>query len=312
MKKHFFTFCFLSLGAPLLLAEGKVPFPAAREIALTFDDCPRKTGTLMTGMERAKKLINTLKDAEVRQVGFFCNSPTRAPDGMERLMYFAFEGHLIANHSASHLDLNKTSIEEFTKNIEQADHELSSLPNFRKWFRFPYLREGKTPADVNTVRMFLTKMKYKNGYVTVDNNDWYIDDLLGLAIADGKKFDQLKLCTVYAKIMSDEAEFFDNMSVKALGRSVKHVMLLHETDLNAICIGNLIAELRLNRWVIISPDIAYTDPIAKREPIDTVSLNQGRVFALAKEKGYQGPYWSKWIDEEEVRAEFERAGVWQR
>jgi len=28
----------------------------AKEIALTFDDCPRKTDKLMTGMERAKKI----------------------------------------------------------------------------------------------------------------------------------------------------------------------------------------------------------------------------------------------------------------
>ena len=34
------------------------------------------------------------------------------------------------------------------------------------------------------------------------------------------KFDQQKLCEAYKDMLVDDAEFFDGMSVKALGRSV--------------------------------------------------------------------------------------------
>lgn len=264
----------------------------------------------MSGMERAKRLTEELKKAQVEQVAFFCNSPSREPDGLERLKFFADKGHLIANHSASHPNLNKTPVADYSKSIEQADKELRDLPNFRKWFRYPYLREGKTPEDVRAVRAVLAKNGYKNGYVTVDNGDWYMDDLLNKAVNDGKKVDNTKLCSTYKRIMAEEAEFYDNMSVKALGRSVKHVMLLHETDLNAICIGELVKELRSQRWKIISPEEAYKDPIADKEPSDLVKLNMGRVFALAEEKKYAGPYWSKWVEEKDMSAEFRRAQVW--
>lgn len=92
---------FLSLAFAASLAH-------ARDIALTFDDCPRKTGKLMTGLERAKKLTEEFKKAKIAQVAFFCNSPKRTPDGVQRLEHFAREGHLIANHSANHDDLYKT------------------------------------------------------------------------------------------------------------------------------------------------------------------------------------------------------------
>lgn len=285
--------------------------PKLREIALTFDDCPRKIGPLMGGMERAQHLIEELKKAKVARVAFFCNSPAREADGNERLRLFAEQGHIIANHSASHPDLYKVPIETYLKDIDQADQELKDLPNFRKWFRFPYLHEGKTPADVRRVREHLIQKGYKQGYVTVDNQDWYVDELLRKEIEKGNTYNRDKLCKVYSRMMTDDADFYDKMSVQALGRSVKHVMLLHETDLNAVCIGALVTALRKQQWQIISPDVAFSDPIANKEPAATTKLNQGRVFALAKENNYKGAYWSKWNEESEIDKEFARSKVWQ-
>lgn len=282
----------------------------AREIALTFDDSPRKTGTLMTGMERARRITDALKTVRAGPVAFFCNSPTRAPDGPERLKFFSDQGHLIANHGANHLDLYAAPVTEFTRDIEAAETELRDLPNFRRWFRFPFLHEGRTSADVEAVRSHLARTGYRNGYVTVDTQDWYMDELLRRAVAGGKKINQSRLCGTYKKMLADDAHFFDKMSVRALGRSVKHVILLHETDLNALCLSDVVRHLRAMGWRIISPDEAYQDPIARRDPSASVTLNQGRVYALAKERGYRGPYRSPWLEEAEIEREFTKRHVW--
>jgi len=130
----------------ILMALALLSFTAhAREVSLSFDDCPRKTGKLMTGMERAKKLVDELIKADVKQVAFFCNSPAREKDGVERLKFFANADHIIANHSLNHDDLNTTDTDLYNKRIGLAHEELKDFPNFRKWFRFPFLREGKTP-----------------------------------------------------------------------------------------------------------------------------------------------------------------------
>ncbi len=298
---------FLILAALILTPGAKAH---ARDIALTFDDCPRKTDKLMTGMERAKKITDQLKKSEVKQVAFFCNSPSRMTDGKERLEHFAAEGHIIANHSANHDDLNTTDVQLYTQRIGQAHDELKGFSNFRKWFRYPYLREGKTPEKINAVRSYLAKTGYLNAYVTVDNADWYMDDLLVKAVAAGKKYNVKKLCGAYKSIIGDEADFYDDISLKALGRSVKHVLLLHETDLNALCIGEVILELRRRGWNIISPDEAYADPIAMREPSVHVRLNQGRVVALAEERGYKGRIYSKWNERKDIEAAFKKRGAW--
>ena len=245
------------------------------------------------------------------RAAFFCNSPRREPGGLARLKYFASHGHLIANHTADHLNLNTTPITQFTKNIDQADSELRGLQGFRKWFRFPYLHEGKSAKDVEAIRAHLNSIGYAQGYVTVDTEDWYVDEVLRKKQVSGRKFDEGRLCQAYARMMSDDAQFFDEMSVKALKRSVKHVILLHETDLNALCLGTLIQTLKAQNWTFISPDLAYSDPIAAREPRSSTKLNQGRVFALAVEGGYKGPLYSKWNEETEIESELELRRVWQ-
>jgi len=93
---------------------------------------------------------------------------------------------------------------------------------------------------------------------------------------------------IYVGVDVDDNSFH----VKALGRSVRPVLLLHETDLNSICLGELISEMSQRKWSFISPDEAYKDPIALIEPKSSTRLNQGRVFALAKESGYDGPWYS--------------------
>jgi len=286
------------------------PQSFAREIALTFDDCPRIPGPIFEPLEREKKLVEVLKKASIT-AAFFCNSPNRESNGKKRIQYFADHGHLIANHSAEHLDLNKTAVDVFNQGIDRGDSELRSFPNIRKWFRFPFLHEGKTPEDVEGVRDHLKKTGYMNGYVTVDTEDWYIDAILRQKVGVGQGYHEDRLCRAYAGMMADDADFFDNMSVKALGRTVKHVILLHETDLNAICLPELVSELKQRKWSFISPDEAYKDAIATTEPLSSTKLNQGRVFALAKETSYGGPWYSKWNEEDEIEKELILKKVWK-
>ena len=283
---------------------------SARELALSFDDCPRKAGPVLDPLERDRQLMSALKDAGITAV-FFCNSPTNEPQGPARLQLFADHGHLIANHTAHHPDLYKMPVDQFLKNIDQADHELNHFPTFRKWFRFPYLHEGKTPEVVESVRAHLKKTGYINGYVTIDTQDWYVDEVLRQKTAAGLSYHRERLCRTYARMLTDEAQLFDDMAKKALKRDVKHTILLHETDLNAICLKTVIAEFKKKNWSFISPDEAYSDPISKIQPAATSKLNQGRVFALAKEAGYKGPDFTPWIEESAIEQELLKQNVWK-
>ena len=91
----------------------------------------------------------------------------------------------------------------------------------------------------------------------------------------------------------------EDIAQKTLGRSPKHILVVHENDLTAIMLDKLVAKIKSNGWKIITVEDAYTDPIAKVEP-DTMQLGQGRVAAIAVADGYKGPIVNRWEDEKEI------------
>jgi peptidoglycan/xylan/chitin deacetylase (PgdA/CDA1 family) len=250
-----------------------------------------------------------LKRAKVEQIAFFCNSARMDAAGAARIKAYADAGHLIANHSHTHADLHKVGVQNFVADLDAADQALRGLTNFRPWFRFPYLHEGTTVEVRDALRAELNKRNYLSAYVTVDTFDWYMDRIFQEAVAAGKKVEFDRLRDAYVDLLADSVEFYDEVAVKELGRSPRHVLLMHENDLAALYLDDLVKKLRKNGWKIISPELAFRDPIASVEP-DTLLLGQGRVMALATAKGYQGAS-RRWEDEEKLKEEFARRRVWE-
>jgi peptidoglycan-N-acetylglucosamine deacetylase len=282
----------LFLLAALLVAA---PSYAEKRIALSFDDVPRYAGPELSREERQKRLIAELKKARVKQAVFFVNpaklSETGEPVDDGWIMRYAKAGHVIANHTDDHLKLGDNSAEEYLKHIDSAENWLKGRKGYRPWFRFTYLDEGgKDKAKRDAVRAGLAKRGLRNGYVTTESADWHMLILWADALKAGKTVDRQKLCGFYAKHHFDAAEFDDGLAQKALGRSPAHVMLLHETDIAAYCIGDLVAALRAGGWTIVTADKAYADPIGKLMP-DTPSAQGGLIEAIAWEKGLPAPRW---------------------
>lgn len=262
---------------------------AAQEIALTFDDAPRADGLYFTGVARTETLITKLKDRNVAQAAFYCISSGVDSTGRARLQRYAEAGHVLANHSHSHARMQQLGADGYIADIFKADAILRALPGFKPWFRFPFLEEGRNIAERDAIRKALRERGYFNGYVTVDNYDWYIESLFQNALREKKRIDYEKLRQLYLDHIWQSLLFYDRIARATLGRSPKHVLLLHENDLAALFIDELIDFLRAKNWKIISPQEAYRDPIATAIP-DVLLNNQGRVAALAKEKGYSGKF----------------------
>lgn len=282
----------------------------AGEIALTFDDAPRSSGKYFSGADRANQLIKALNKTGVSQVAFFCNSIRLDIEGRERLLMYAKQGYVLANHSHSHPDIRSTAVSEYIKDIQEGHDHLSLLPNYQKWFRFPFLQEGVNEIDRDKVRKYLKDQGYRNGYVTVDTYDWYMDASFQKAVDKKMKIHTDRLCSAYAEILWDGVQFYDQIAQSVLKRSPKHVLLLHENDLAALCVGDLIEFIKKQGWKIISPTEAYSDPIASIEP-KTLYLNQGQIAAIAKDKGFSGPLVTKWESAQEIDAEFSRRKVFE-
>ena len=237
-----------------------------QEIALTFDDAPTPDGPFYTGMERTDRILSQLKDAGVNEVAFFVITNQINKESQKRLLKYEQAGHRLANHTNSHQWVHQIGIQAYIKDIIIADSKLRKYKSFSPWFRYPFLNEGKPESARDSIRAALKGLGLTNGYVTIDNYDWYLNGLYRTALRDGKQIDEDLLKEIYIDHVWKSIQFYDTIAKKTLGRSPKHVLLLHENDLSAKFLKDLIEFIRKNGWKIISPTEAYTDPIADQPP----------------------------------------------
>lgn len=284
----------LALLAALLL---HAPAVAQKRIALTFDDAPRGRGAFLSPQQRAVLLVAALKTAKVRQAAFFVNPGNLATEdgkkGEAQLARYVAAGHVIANHSFSHPALTDRSADDYLADIDRADAWLRTRPGFRPWFRFPFLNEGRADkAKRDAVRAGLAARGLRNGYVTADGYDWLLEQLTLDARRAGKRIDRRALRQLYVETHVEAAEFYDALAIKATGRSPAHILLMHETDLAAMYLPDLVKALRAKGWTIVSADDAFADPVAASAASVDVPSAQGTLTeALAWEKGLPAPRW---------------------
>ncbi len=277
----------------------------AKEMAITFDDAPRVANGYLTGPERAKRLIESLSQHGIHQVTFFANSKRLDDEGLKRLNTYADAGHFIANHTHDHPDFNKTNLKVYIENFLTAHAQLSSLTNFKKLFRFPYLREGDTQEKRDGMRALIAKHGYFNAYITLNNYDWYIETLFQNAIKQNRLKDHGAVREFYVQQLLSSIEYYDQMAIKYLGRSPKHVLLLHENDVAALFIGDLIDALSAKGWRFISLEEAYSDEIAQYQTQQLLKYNPGRIGEIAKDKGQNKGLWHHSLDETYLKQQFD-------
>lgn len=279
------------LWALMFLAACATTPVGEKRIALTFDDIPRDRGAWLDDDERARRLIAGLREAGVEQAAFFLNPGRIAekPGAETRIAAYAAAGHVLANHTATHPHLNVTEPAAYLAEIDAAEAWLKDRPGYRPWFRFPYLDEGQRDlAKRDAIRAGLAARGLTNGYVTVDASDWFYEQAAIDAVKAGKNIDRDALRDLYIESHVESAEFTDALARRALGRSPAHVMLLHETDLAAFWIADLVRALKARGWRVVSADEAFADPIAQIVP-DVPVAQGGLIEAIAWQRGLPEP-----------------------
>ncbi|MEH6701811.1 polysaccharide deacetylase family protein [Parasphingorhabdus sp.] len=272
--------------------------PSDKRIAFSFDDAPRGAGAFLEPDERPKLLIEALQTAGIEQAAFFVNPGriTAHDNDAADIAAYARAGHVLANHTARHSKLSSVSAGAFLADIDAAETWLKDKPNYRPWFRFPYLDEGqKDKAKRDAVRAGLKQRGLMNGYVTVDASDWHMEEMAIAAGKAGKVMDWNALRDLFVESYVQSAEFSDDLARRTLGRAPVQVILLHETDLAAMFVDDLAAELKRQGWAIVSADEAYRDPIAHMEP-DIDFADGTRTQMLAAERNI-GNRWYKRNDQ---------------
>lgn len=258
---------------------------ASKELALTFDDAPVHSSLHFETNERTRLLIKKLKALNVPPVIIFAN-PCKQENKtalIQQLKRYRDAGHFIGNHTCSHPRLDDVGFEKYSDDTLKADTILTPLFSGQKFFRYPFLNESKDETLRNQMRDWLAQHDYRHGMVSLDNDDYLFSSKINEAKKQKKKIDYKKVEALFLEHVVGAAEFYNNLAVKTLGRSPKHVMLLHENDATVLFLESLVETLRKNGWTLISAIDAYRDPIYREKPKNTYA-NNGIIPQLAFEK----------------------------
>lgn len=270
----------------LLLAT---PAWADKRIAVSYDDVPREPGAFFAPEVRQRLLIENLKRADIAQAAIFVTTEhfeePYGRNGAARIADYTAAGHVIANHSYAHEPLSTMSARAYLADIDRAQGWLAGRGGLRPWFRYPYMDEGRSRVALHeAVKRGLAARGLTNGYVTVDAQDWTVDDLVTEASATGRRVDIAAAGALWVEQIVGAANFYDGLARRVLGRAPVQMLLLHESDLAAIFTPALAAALRADGWTIVTADAALADPLAQQEP-RTPPFIGSRLSMLAADAG---------------------------
>jgi len=276
MNKYSFSCCLLLYGVSL----------GAVDIAITIDDYPLPNSCLFTVKERAQKYIKASSPFNSK-IAFFCVGQHYLDRNDASLFELLQDnGHFIANHSMTHRRVSSLSLDDFKQEIVSTEKILSYYANMRKWFRYPYLDYGNRFSSGGSIGSIavLDALGYAEGYVSINTFDWHINRRLQDAIKQQKNIDYAALRMVYLSLVEEWIEHYINLYRQILGQEVVHTLLLHDNDLNALYLSDILAMIRSRGWNIVSPEQAFYDTSWRKQILSNFkligkphSLNLGRI-----------------------------------
>lgn len=254
-------------------------------IAITIDDFGLQNLPEAAALKRSGALLKALRSqANLQAAGFICASRVDNPIGKKVLAQWNQAGHILTNHTYSHWYYPNKTVEEFAADILRAETLLKDYSQFQKLFRFPYLKEGDTLERRDKLRVFLKAQGYRNGQVTIDTSEWYVDQRLRARLEKQPDAKLTPYREFYLNHIWDRATYYNDLSRKVLGRSVKHTLLIHFNLINELFLGDLLTMFKRKGWKLINAVEAFQDPVFSLEP-KTLPAGESLIWALAKESG---------------------------
>lgn len=233
----------------------------AQRVSFTFDDGPVIAPTaLMSPLQRNAAMLDALARNYIKSVLFVtCGNGANQPAGLELARAWGTAGHLVGNHTMTHLDLHspQVSLQQYEDEIVACDKIIAPLPNYRKWFRYTFLNEGNTPAKRDGMRAFLAAQGYKDAPVTFDVQDWVVDETLRAALAANPAADLAPIKAAYLADVRKRALASHAKAVAEQRGEQTQVLLMHHNLANALWLGDVIEVFKSLGWTWADAQDSY-------------------------------------------------------
>ena len=241
-------------------------------MAITFDDLPAH-GDLPPGQSRldvATSILKTLAAARMPEVYGFINAGKLEshPEDISVLRAWRAAGEPLGNHTWSHMDLNKHSVEEYEADIVKNESPLASLMGNENWhwFRYPFLWEGDTLVKRHAIREFIRTRNYRIAQVTMDFEDYLWNAPYARCVAKDDHKSIAWLRSTYLSTADQYLSLYRDISRTLYGRDIRYVLLLHVGAFDARMLPDLLALYKSRGFNFITLRDAQQDPAYAGDP----------------------------------------------
>jgi peptidoglycan/xylan/chitin deacetylase (PgdA/CDA1 family) len=250
------------------LALGQEP-RSDRRIALTFDDLPFGGPDLGLSRIRAENeaILATLRRAGVPATGFVNEGKLYVPgeiDARTALLEKWLEaGQELGNHTFSHLSLRDTPVPAFEEDLVRGETVTRWLAGRHggklRYFRHPFLHTGPTLEARRDFERFLAARGYTVAPVTIENSDYIFSRVYNEMKTKGDAAGMRRTADAYLRFTEAQLDFWEGVAQEVAGRPIRHVLLLHDNELNAGHLEELLALLLRRGYRFVPLEEALQD-----------------------------------------------------
>ena len=243
-----------------------------REVALTFDDLPHLHEPLAGSQHAGAGIPASLKARGIPAIGFVNEKGlyrrNEVDERIDTLRSWLDAGLDLGNHNFGHVGIDSTPLPLYQENIVRGETVTRMLLAERgrelRYYRHTQLRTGPTDEYRTALSAFLAQRGYTVAPVTIDTQDYMFAAVYAEALRVGDEALRTRVKEAYLKYSEENLAFFDDLSIEALGRPVKHISLLHANRLNTDVMDELLDQMVRRGFRFITLDEALRDPAYAR------------------------------------------------
>ena len=281
----FFSNALHSLTPPQSSAPSHSSNAPRSQLAITMDDPRLKLDTNLRWPDANSRILKALDSRNVKAALFVCGMRVDEPEGSKLLSGWDQAGHMICNHSYSHLNYcGPTSYADFAVDFLKNEKVMAPYHNKALLFRYPFLKEGDTADKRDRFRALLKESGYRVGHVTIDASDWYVNERMADRLVKQPTAGIRPYRDYLISHLLDRASFYRQLAIDVLGRDIRHTLLIHYNALNALVLPDVMAAFETAGWQWIDASLAFQDEAFRRQP-KTLPAGESLVWALAAETG---------------------------
>ena len=305
MMKHTLLIVFLFLL--VTSAHGQT-----RTMAVTIDDLPyvkfREGSYVARGQAATAKILNTLKKHKVIAVGFVNEHVLDGAGDREAridlLRRWVKSGMILGNHTYSHPDFNRLTVEQFEEEITKGEvvtrQLMKSRQPYQLYFRHPMTHTGDTREKKEAIEQFLTARGYKITPHTIENSDFIFNVPYAQALDKGDEALAKRLREEYLNFTIAATEFAEKISPQVFGREIPQLLIIHANDITADALDEMLQRFAARGYKFVTLDKVMADPAYQTKDTMVTKFGPTWLWRWTKSKGmdldFEGdPDPPKWV-----------------